>query len=56
MIAKPTPSPAVAEGEEAAAMAVSVLLAEPTPNSAVPIADGEVAAPAATDPQALHEA
>ena len=56
MIAKPTPSPAVAEGEEAAAMAVSVLLAEPTPNSAVPIADGEEAAPAATDPQALHEA
>jgi hypothetical protein len=56
LIAKPTPSSAVAEGEEAAAMAVSVLLAEPTPNSAVPIADGEVAAPAATDPQALHEA
>jgi hypothetical protein len=56
LIAKPTPSSAVAEGEEAAAMAVSVLLAEPTPNSAVPIADGEEAAPAATDPQALHEA
>ena len=56
LIAKPTPSSAVAEGEEAAAMAVSVLLAEPTPNSAVPIADDEEAAPAATDPQALHEA
>jgi len=56
LIAKPTPSSAVAEGEEAAAMAVSVLLAETTPNSAVPIADDEEAAPAATDPQALHEA
>ena len=59
LIAMPTPSSAVAEGEEAAAMAVSVLLAEPTPNSAagIPIADGEEAAPAATDhTQALHEA